>query len=191
MICMEIFDSGLLGEGVLPTMRHAAKHLLKVRSSWHPQLPQEDCCWTLGFDVDLAPDLHASQCSRVSARCSDLALPVSFCLPHPQQSTISAPDYQYNNLTDSLNTGRWHGGASWSHCVWADCGVFSPCSFGGDVPPDPSAHNHKHAKAQYAEMRPSTWHLTASSASADNLDLLTPRAGVCCQAGARMHCHSR
>ena len=27
---MEIFDSGLLGEGVLPTMRHAAEHLLKV-----------------------------------------------------------------------------------------------------------------------------------------------------------------
>ena len=32
MIVTEIFDSELLGEGILPTMRHAAKHLLKVCS---------------------------------------------------------------------------------------------------------------------------------------------------------------
>ncbi len=32
VIVTEIFDSELLGEGILPTMRHAAKHLLQV---WH------------------------------------------------------------------------------------------------------------------------------------------------------------
>ena len=32
VIVTEIFDSELLGEGILPTMRHAAKHLLKVCS---------------------------------------------------------------------------------------------------------------------------------------------------------------
>ncbi len=31
VIVTEIFDSELLGEGVLPTMRHAVKHLLQVR----------------------------------------------------------------------------------------------------------------------------------------------------------------
>jgi hypothetical protein len=30
IIVSEIVDSELLGEGILPTMRHAAKHLLKV-----------------------------------------------------------------------------------------------------------------------------------------------------------------
>lgn len=32
VIVTEIFDSELLGEGVLPTMRHALKSLLKVSS---------------------------------------------------------------------------------------------------------------------------------------------------------------
>ena len=31
VIVTEIFDSELLGEGILPTMRHAVKHLLQVR----------------------------------------------------------------------------------------------------------------------------------------------------------------
>lgn len=31
VIVTEIFDSELLGEGMLPTMRHAVQHLLKVR----------------------------------------------------------------------------------------------------------------------------------------------------------------
>jgi predicted RNA methylase len=30
VIVTEIFDSELLGEGILPTMRHAVRHLLKV-----------------------------------------------------------------------------------------------------------------------------------------------------------------
>ena len=30
VIVTEIFDSELIGEGILPTMRHAVKHLLKV-----------------------------------------------------------------------------------------------------------------------------------------------------------------
>lgn len=33
VIVTEIFDSALLGEGLLPSMRHSAKHLLKVRHS--------------------------------------------------------------------------------------------------------------------------------------------------------------
>ena len=33
VIVTEIFDSELIGEGILPTMRHAVKHLLRVRHS--------------------------------------------------------------------------------------------------------------------------------------------------------------
>lgn len=33
----EIFDSALLGEGLLPSMRHAARHLIKVRSAYKRQ----------------------------------------------------------------------------------------------------------------------------------------------------------
>ena len=33
VIVTEIFDSELIGEGILPTVRHAVKHLLKVGPS--------------------------------------------------------------------------------------------------------------------------------------------------------------
>ena len=33
MVVTEIFDSELLGEGVLPTLRHAAANLLEARAS--------------------------------------------------------------------------------------------------------------------------------------------------------------
>lgn len=38
VIVTEIFDSELLGEGILPTMRHAAAHLLKVTLSWFTEM---------------------------------------------------------------------------------------------------------------------------------------------------------
>ena len=33
LVVMELFDTELIGEGLLPSMRHAHKHLLKVVSS--------------------------------------------------------------------------------------------------------------------------------------------------------------
>ena len=51
VIVTEIFDSELIGEGILPTMRHAAKHLLQVCPSaflWLLQPPlQWPCCFPL------------------------------------------------------------------------------------------------------------------------------------------------
>ena len=38
-VVMELFDTELIGEGLLPSMRHAYKHLLKA-SSWDTFLPQ-------------------------------------------------------------------------------------------------------------------------------------------------------
>ena len=47
VIVTEIFDSELLGEGILPTMRHSVKHLLKVCSQQSAHRPillmLEDC----------------------------------------------------------------------------------------------------------------------------------------------------
>ena len=57
VIVTEIFDSELLGEGVLPTMRHAVRELLQARAAQGSQglgsglLPLADCfaltqqCW--------------------------------------------------------------------------------------------------------------------------------------------------
>ena len=73
VIMTEIFDSQLLGEGILPTMQHTVKHLLQV------------CCHPITLATDATSLMQALQCQP---KCAAVAVSpqmvhVAFCMCKP------------------------------------------------------------------------------------------------------------
>ena len=109
LVVMELFDTELIGEGLLPSMRHAFKHLLKENATVVPaaatiyvQLFQSQALWKMH---QLSPSIHQDEGGTMKVPAS-----IKNCRGAPSVYDVQAdeiPLTDFQALTDPLPVLRF------------------------------------------------------------------------------------